>query len=158
MSKFLSLPQAVAQRAIYAQTGKTVVFTNGCFDLIHAGHITYLQQAKQEGDILILALNSDASIQRLKGPKRPIVPLEDRLIVLSALEMIDHLVVFEEDTPIETLKALTPDIHIKGGDYTKDRLPETPIIEAYGGTVMIKPFVDNRSSSALIQRICERYC
>ena len=157
MTKQLSLSAATDICNSYRKAGKKVVFTNGCFDILHAGHVTYLADAKSEGDILILGLNSDASIQRLKGPKRPIVPEADRVIVMSALQMIDHIVVFEDDTPEHTIATLKPDIHVKGGDYTVADLPESKIVQAYGGKVVIKSFLNNHSTSDIIQTIKERY-
>lgn len=137
----------------YRQQGRRVVFTNGCFDILHRGHITYLNRAKDLGDVLIVGVNSDASIRRLKGPTRPINSLEDRVQVLAALNCIDHIVPFEEDTPCGLVRAIRPDVFVKGGDYTRDRLPEAAIVESYGGVVQILPFVQDRSTTGIIERI-----
>jgi D-beta-D-heptose 7-phosphate kinase/D-beta-D-heptose 1-phosphate adenosyltransferase len=132
---------------------RRIVFTNGCFDILHRGHITYLSQAKALGDILVVGVNSDDSVRRLKGSSRPINSLADRMGVLAALHCVDHVIAFDEDTPCELVRAIRPDIFVKGGDYTLDRLPEASIVEAYGGSVRILPFVADRSTTDLIERI-----
>jgi D-beta-D-heptose 7-phosphate kinase/D-beta-D-heptose 1-phosphate adenosyltransferase len=142
-----------ARVEFYKQQGRRVVFTNGCFDILHRGHITYLNRAKVLGDVLILGVNSDDSIRRLKGPERPINTLEDRVQVLAALSCVDHLIAFDEDTPCELIRALKPDVFVKGGDYTRERLPEAPLVEALGGVVHILPYLQDRSTTGLIQKI-----
>lgn len=129
------------------------VFTNGCFDLVHRGHIDYLSRARDLGELLIVGLNSDASVHRLKGGIRPIVPWEDRATVLAGLSCVDYIIKFEEDTPIETLSILRPSIHVKGGDYKVEDLPERSIVEGYGGKIVILPFLEGRSTSNLIEKI-----
>lgn len=142
------------QEAQLIRKGQRLVFTNGVFDLLHAGHVRYLAQARALGDQLIVGVNSDASVRRLnKGPERPLNPAEDRVAVLEALRAVDGAVVFDEDTPIELIRLLEPEIHVKGGDYTKDQLPETAIVEAYGGRVEILPFLDGRSTTDLVRRL-----
>ncbi len=133
--------------------GARVVFTNGCFDILHRGHVTYLSAAKALGDILVVGVNSDAGIRRLKGPDRPINTLEDRVEVLAALSCVDHLIPFEEDTPERLIEALRPDVFVKGGDYTLDRLPEASLVQRLGGVVRILPFVADRSTTRIIERI-----
>ena len=133
--------------------GEKVVFTNGCFDIVHAGHIQYLTEAKALGGKLVLGLNSDASVSRLKGPERPINNQENRAIVLAAFYMIDIVVIFEEDTPIELIQTLKPDIHVKGGDYKPEELPEYPVIMEYGGKVKILSFKPGLSSSSIINKL-----
>lgn len=133
--------------------GKTVVFTNGCFDILHVGHIVYLQQARNMGDFLVVGLNSDSSVSALKGPSRPINSQEDRHCVLSALKMVDVVVVFNEGTPISLIKMLKPDIHVKGGDYTPETLPEYGVVTGYGGRVETVSFVPQKSTSRLIEVI-----
>jgi len=133
--------------------GRRVVFTNGCFDILHRGHITYLNRAKNPGDILVVGVNSDSSVQRLKGPDRPINSLEDRIKVLSALSCVDYLTAFDGDTASDLVRVVRPDVFVKGGDYTKDRLPEAPVVEGLGGIVRILPFLDNRSTTRIIERI-----
>ncbi|MEO0285493.1 MAG: D-glycero-beta-D-manno-heptose 1-phosphate adenylyltransferase [candidate division WOR-3 bacterium] len=135
------------------RTAKTIVFTNGCFDIIHRGHIEYLYFAKSQGDILVVAVNSDDSVKRIKGPERPINRLEDRMIVLSALEMVDFVVSFEEDTPYEIIKMIKPHIIVKGGDYRVEDVVGKEIVEAYGGRVVIAPFVEGFSTSGILRRV-----
>jgi D-beta-D-heptose 7-phosphate kinase/D-beta-D-heptose 1-phosphate adenosyltransferase len=137
----------------YRRRGQRIVFTNGCFDILHPGHVAYLQQAKMLGDVLIVGINSDASIRRLKGPDRPINALEDRLKVLAALSCIDHLVSFEEDTPHRLIETVRPDVFVKGGDYTREMLGEADLVEQLGGSVKILPFLDGRSTTGIISRI-----
>ena len=133
---------------------RPLVFTNGVFDLLHRGHVTYLEQAKGLGASLVVAVNSDASVRRLgKGPERPLNPLEDRLLVLEALSCVDHVVPFEEDTPEALIRIVRPDVFAKGGDYSRTTLPEAPLVEALGGSVRILPFVDDRSTTGLIARV-----
>ena len=133
--------------------GSRIVFTNGCFDILHRGHITYLNRAKALGDVLIVGVNSDASVARLKGPSRPINTLEDRVEVLAALSSVDHVVAFDEDTPEQLIETIKPDVFAKGGDYTIEMLPEASVVEANGGAVQILPFVEDRSTSGIIDRI-----
>lgn len=135
--------------------GKSIVFTNGCFDILHSGHVFYLQKAKQQGDILILGLNSDASVRRLKGEKRPINNEKDRAIVISELKSIDYVVIFEEDTPLEIISLIVPDILVKGGDYKKEDVVGKDIVENNGGEVVIIPFVDGKSTTNIINKINE---
>ena len=134
-----------------------IVFTNGCFDLLHAGHIAYLSEAKALGDLLIVGINSDASVQRLKGKNRPIQSQDDRLLLISALKSVDATILFDEDTPISLIQLIKPEIHVKGGDYIADQLPEYPIVKSYGGEVKILPFVPGKSSSHIVQKILETY-
>jgi glycerol-3-phosphate cytidylyltransferase len=137
------------------QQNKTIVTTNGCFDIIHAGHVRYLKQAKELGDVLIVCLNSDASVQRLKGPTRPLNHQDDRAEVMSALCSVDYVVIFEEDTPIDVLDKIKPDIHVKGGDYTEETLPETQVIKQGGGKIQFIPFVEGRSTTNIINKISQ---
>jgi D-beta-D-heptose 7-phosphate kinase / D-beta-D-heptose 1-phosphate adenosyltransferase len=133
--------------------GRRIVFTNGCFDVLHRGHVIYLSRAKALGDLLVVGVNSDEGIRRLKGPTRPLNCLDDRLEVLAALSCVDHLVAFDEDTPHELIRALRPDVFVKGGDYTRDRLPEAALVEELGGVVRILPYLEERSTTGLIERI-----
>ncbi len=137
--------------------GRTVVFTNGCFDLLHAGHVKYLQKARSLGDTLVLGLNSDASVHRLKGSRRPLIAEEERAHILAALDCIDYVTIFDEDTPLELISMLKPDILVKGGDYTADAVVGREIVEAYGGRVELVSFVDGKSTSTIIDRVLERY-
>ena len=133
--------------------GKKVVFTNGCFDILHVGHLRYLNEAKKQGDILIVGVNSDISVKQLKGPTRPINNEIDRAEMLSGLKAVDFTVIFDELTPIETLDKLKPSIHVKGGDYDKNTLPETPTVERHGGEVRILSFVEGKSTTNIVNKI-----
>jgi D-beta-D-heptose 7-phosphate kinase / D-beta-D-heptose 1-phosphate adenosyltransferase len=140
----------------YHEAGKRVVFTNGCFDILHSGHVAYLHYAKELGDVLIVGVNSDESIRRIKGERRPINPLVDRLHVLSGLAAVDHVIAFgeaEDDTPIRLIKAVRPHIFAKGGDYTIDQLPEAPTVEDAGGKIVFLPHVPAHSTTEIINRI-----
>lgn len=137
--------------------GKRIVFTNGCFDLLHIGHARYLQQARALGDFLIIGLNSDESVRRLKGPKRPLVPEKERAEMLAALECVDAVALFSENTPDALIRAIGPDIHVKGGDYRVEDLPEAKVVKALGGEVRILPLVAGRSTSEIVLRVLERY-
>jgi D-beta-D-heptose 7-phosphate kinase/D-beta-D-heptose 1-phosphate adenosyltransferase len=137
--------------------GKKIVFTNGCFDLLHAGHVKYLQKARSLGDLLVLGLNSDASVRRLKGEKRPLIGEDERAHILAALDCIDYVVLFDEDTPLELITVLKPHILAKGGDYTADGVVGKDVVEAYGGRVELVSFVDGKSTTNIIERILERY-
>ncbi|MDX2376729.1 D-glycero-beta-D-manno-heptose 1-phosphate adenylyltransferase [Microbacterium sp. LRZ72] len=152
-------PRAVGLEALRAalaeQSGRTVVFTNGCFDVLHLGHTTHLQQAKALGDVLVVALNDDDSVRRLKGPGRPINPLEDRARVLEALGCVDHVVVFSEDSPSRLLAELRPQIYAKGGDYTAEMLEETPVVRSYCGEVRILDFIPAHSTTEVVNRIAQ---
>jgi D-beta-D-heptose 7-phosphate kinase/D-beta-D-heptose 1-phosphate adenosyltransferase len=142
-----------AELAEHRRQERRIVFTNGCFDILHRGHVTYLRRARELGDVLVVGVNSDAGIRRLKGPARPINTLEDRLTVLSALRCVDYLVPFDEDTPHELIRLVRPHVFVKGGDYTRDRLPEAGLVEELGGVVRILPLVEDRSTTSLIDRI-----
>lgn len=137
----------------YRGQGKRIVFTNGCFDILHRGHITYLNKAKSLGDVLVVGINSDASVRRIKGEGRPINNLEDRMQVLSAMSCVDHLAAFDEDTPEELIRALEPHVFVKGGDYTMATLPEAGLVRELGGEVEILPYIEERSTTALIEKI-----
>ncbi len=136
--------------------GKKIVFTNGCFDILHAGHVTYLQQAKQLGDILIVALNDDASVKRLKGSGRPINTIEQRMAVLAGLSVVDWVVSFHDDTPERLLKLLQPDILVKGGDYTVDQVVGADVVRTYGGDIRVLGIIKNLSTTAIIDRAAQQ--
>lgn len=140
------------QLAALQTDGQRLVFTNGCFDILHRGHVEYLCRARSLGDALILGINSDESVKLLKGSNRPIQPLEDRIRILAGLFCVDFLIPFAEQTPESILSILKPDIHTKGGDYEPDALPEASIVKSYGGQVVILPFLEGRSSSRIIER------
>lgn len=135
---------------------KVVVFTNGCFDILHAGHVRYLQAAKRLGDVLVLGLNSDISVKGFKGPTRPINGQDDRAEVLAALEAVDYIVVFDELTAENLINVVQPNIYVKGGDYVVDSLPEAMIVRRYGGEIIFIPEVKGRSSTNIIKKIQEQ--
>jgi D-beta-D-heptose 7-phosphate kinase/D-beta-D-heptose 1-phosphate adenosyltransferase len=137
------------------RTGKRVVFTNGCFDILHRGHVDYLAQARELGDALIVGVNTDASVKRLKGPDRPIVQEDDRAAVLAALEVVNYVCLFDEDTPYELIRALVPDILVKGGDWSVENIVGKDIVEAAGGAVHTIQFLPNRSTTNIIQKIVQ---
>ncbi|MEU5911265.1 D-glycero-beta-D-manno-heptose 1-phosphate adenylyltransferase [Micromonospora sp. NPDC047527] len=137
----------------HRDAGRSVVFTNGCFDVLHRGHVRYLEQARALGDLLIVAVNSDGSVRRLKGPDRPVNPVEDRGALLAALSCVDHVVVFEEDSPAALIEAVRPDVYVKGGDYPPELVPEAPLVRRLGGQVRTLGYVPDRSTSAIIERI-----
>ena len=137
--------------------GKRIVFTNGCFDLLHLGHIRYLEKAKTLGDVLVVGLNSDRSVRGLKGPQRPILPEEERAEILSGLGCVDYIVIFDEATPLELISFLRPHILVKGGDWTKETTAGREMVEELGGEVVILPFVEGASTSSLIETILKRY-
>ncbi len=142
-------------RAGWRESGQKVVWTNGCFDLLHAGHVRSLRDAKALGDILVVGLNSDVSVRGNKGDARPIVNQDDRAEVIAALDMVDYVTIFDEPTPIEALGRLRPDIHCKGAEYADGSRPflERDTVEAYGGQIRFLPFHPGRSTTDLIQRI-----
>jgi D-beta-D-heptose 7-phosphate kinase/D-beta-D-heptose 1-phosphate adenosyltransferase len=152
--KILSLNELTSLRAQYRDEGKSVVLTNGCFDLLHAGHVKHLEHAAKLGDVLIVAVNSDAAVRRLKGTHRPVIPQSDRATLLAALACVNHVVVFEEDTPHEVLRRLTPDILCKGGDYCgREQVVGHEVVESYGGQVTVTSKVDNVSTSQILRSL-----
>ncbi|MGA0231643.1 MAG: D-glycero-beta-D-manno-heptose 1-phosphate adenylyltransferase [Saprospiraceae bacterium] len=153
MDKFLDTPALESLVDLMRTNKQSIVFTNGCFDLLHPGHIDYLQKAKTLGDVLIVALNSDDSVRQIKGESRPVNSLNDRMAMLAALECVDFVTSFQEDTPYNLIDAIKPDILVKGGDYTKDEIVGADIVEDNGGEVKILDFLPGYSSSDLIKRI-----
>ncbi len=133
--------------------GKTIVTTNGCFDILHAGHVRYLEQAKKFGDVLVVALNSDKSVKKIKGENRPINNENDRAEVLSALRSVDYVVLFDEESPINLLLKIKPDVHTKGADYTVETLPEAKDIINAGGRIEFISFVEGKSTTSIIERM-----
>lgn len=136
---------------------KKIVFTNGCFDLLHLGHIRYLQEAKNLGDCLIVGLNSDSSVRALKGEKRPLVPQQERAEIISSLSCVDYVVIFDELTPENLILSLKPHLQVKGGDYKIEEIPERKAVESYGGKVVIVPYVKGYSTTNLVEKILEQY-
>jgi D-beta-D-heptose 7-phosphate kinase/D-beta-D-heptose 1-phosphate adenosyltransferase len=136
---------------------KRIVFTNGCFDLLHVGHLRYLEKAKTLGDILVVGVNSDQSVRNLKGPKRPILPEKERAEILSGLECVDYITLFDEPTPLKLISLLQPHVLVKGGDWTKEDVVGKERVEELGGDVVILPFVKGSSTTNLIEGILKRY-
>ena len=149
----VNLEQLLVDVADARAQGERVVFTNGCFDILHAGHVGYLEQARRQGDRLIVAVNADASVTRLKGEGRPINPVERRMAVLAGLEAVDWVVPFAEDTPENLLRAVRPDVLVKGGDYAKETVVGWEIVEEYGGEVRVLSFLDDCSTTAIVEKI-----
>lgn len=155
--KTVSLSQAQEIRQQVKVAGKKVIFTNGVFDILHRGHVEYLQKARELGDLLIVGLNSDASVQRIKGPQRPLCIQEDRAVVLSALACVDHIVLFDEDTPQKLIEALIPDILVKGADYSVEQIVGAEVVLKNGGQVLPIDLTPGKSTSGLIKRIVAAY-
>lgn len=153
--KIISREQAVQQAAQWKTLGKKVTFTNGVFDILHPGHIFSLSEAAKEGDYLIVGLNADASVKRLKGDSRPVNNQDARAILLAALLMVDAVVIFEEDTPLELIRAILPDVIVKGGDYTPEQVAGGKEVIAAGGKVVINPILEGYSTTALIAKMKE---
>jgi D-beta-D-heptose 7-phosphate kinase/D-beta-D-heptose 1-phosphate adenosyltransferase len=153
LDKLMTLPTLSREIENRRQLGQRIAFTNGCFDILHAGHVEYLQAARARADLLVVALNSDASVRALKGPDRPINPLEARVRVLSSLQAVDFITVFDEPTPIEVIKALRPDVLVKGADYTKEEVVGAEVVESYGGQVFLAPLRPGYSTTGLLQKL-----
>jgi len=140
------------------RANKKIVFTNGCFDILHAGHADYLKKAKSFGDILVVGINSDASIRRIKGEKRPIIPQEMRAYLLDSLKPVDYVVIFEEDTPLHLIKAIRPDVLVKGADWDIDRIVGADFVLSYGGRVERIEFSFDISTTKIVEKILNLYC
>ena len=153
--KIYSLTGIVEKTNQWKKDGKKIVFTNGVFDLLHKGHIFSLTQAAKEGDVLVIGLNSDASVKRLKGESRPINAQDARALLLAALTMVDGVVIFEEDTPLKLITSILPDVLVKGGDYTVDEIAGAKEIIANGGKIVINPILDGFSTTAIIRAISQ---
>lgn len=158
MGRVLSLEEMRLERGRLRGEGQALVFTNGVFDILHRGHCDYLADARSLGDAMIVGLNSDASVRRIKGEKKPIVPEADRAAVLASLACVDYVVLFEEDTPQRLIATLLPDVLVKGGDYALDDIVGRGEVEAAGGRVLTIPLTEGRSSTNIIATILERYC
>ena len=157
MGRVVDLSELQKIRTSLRQQNKKVVFTNGCFDLIHRGHVEYLSKAKSLGDVLFVGLNSDDSVHRMKGNNRPIIPLEDRAVVVAHLSPVDYVCVFDDDTPLELISALIPDVLVKGADWEINHIVGRDIVEKAGGRVVTIEFLPNRSTSGIIKQILERF-
>jgi len=146
------LAEIVRQRR---ERGERCVFTNGCFDILHIGHVRYLQEARELGDFLVVAINSDASVRQLKGAPRPFVAQDERAEMLGALESVDYVTIYDELTAEEVIRLLRPEIYVKGGDYKPDAIVETPVVRSYGGQVVTVTFVQERSTTRLVERVMQ---
>ena len=152
-SKLMSRSAALEKVRFWQASGKKVVFSNGCFDILHAGHVEYLEAARKLGDVLLIGLNSDASVSRLKGSSRPICCEADRATVLSALHVVDALTIFDEDTPEELIGSLLPDILVKGADWAVELIAGAQAVLDHGGAVLTIPLLEGRSTSTIIEKI-----
>jgi rfaE bifunctional protein nucleotidyltransferase chain/domain len=152
-AKIVTLPELLLQLATLRD--KKVVFTNGCFDLVHQGHVDYLSKARDMGDILIIGLNSDASVKRLKGPSRPLIGHASRALLLAAFEFVDYVVFFDEDTPQQLIAAIQPDVLVKGGDYKIDNIVGHEIVQAKGGQVVTIDFLPGFSTTDIVSKISQ---
>lgn len=158
MNKILDKKNLQEKIDVLRREGKKIAFTNGCFDILHVGHVRYLREAKKTADILILALNSDSSVRSIKGEKRPLIPEEERAEILSSLEFIDFITVFPELTPLELINFLKPDIIIKGGDWDEDKIVGRDEVKKWGGRVVIIPEVEGKSTTNIVEKIKKVYC
>jgi len=152
-SSIVDRPQLIEAIAAAKKDGQRIVFCNGCFDVLHVGHVRYLEAAKALGDLLIVAINSDAQARRLKGENRPLMPQDQRAEIVSALDAVDFVTIFDEPTVADLLLALKPDVHAKGTDYTEDTVPERDVVRSYGGRVAIAGDPKDHSSSGLIDKV-----
>jgi rfaE bifunctional protein nucleotidyltransferase chain/domain len=150
---FLSLAEALRLRDRWREEGRRVAFTNGCFDLLHPGHVSLLEAARAEGDALIVAINSDASVREIKGPTRPVVPQQERAEVLLGLDAVDAVLVYDEPTPQRVIEELVPDVLVKGADWAIDRIVGRETVEAAGGRVVRVPLMEGRSTTSILERI-----
>ena len=155
--KIFTWDELAREVARLKEEGKRIVFTNGCFDLLHIGHARYLQQARELGDFLVIGLNSDESVRGLKGPSRPLIPEAERAEMLAALECVDAVALFPQQRPDDLIRVVRPHLHVKGGDYKKEDLPEAALVESLGGEVRVLPLVEGRSTSEIVLRVLERY-
>lgn len=158
VKKIMTLERLAARLAEVRNAGKKIVFTNGCFDIMHVGHVRYIAAARSEGDLLVVGLNSDASVRLIKGKKRPIVAQHHRAEVLASLWFVDHVVIFDEPDPLKTIEALKPDVLVKGEDWTEDDIIGADFVKSGGGRIVRVEYVEDTSTSKIIERIVERYC
>lgn len=152
-AKIVSRPEAAARVRAWRQAGRTVVFTNGCFDLLHLGHVDYLEQARHLGDVLIVGLNTDESVGRFKGPDRPIQDEQSRARILAALHFVDLVVLFNEDTPLDLISSVLPDILVKGNDYLAEDIVGADVVKQHGGSVKTIPLVPGYSTTKIVEKI-----
>lgn len=157
MNLVLNIDELIKVRNEYKTLNKKVVFTNGVFDILHAGHVDYLNKAKELGDVLIVAVNSDSSVKKIKGELRPIVPQNERAFIISQLKAVDYVTIFDEETPYEVIKKLIPDVLVKGADWSKDKIVGADIVEANGGKVETIEFVNFTSTTNIIKTVLEKF-
>lgn len=157
MGKIITMQEIEKIVADLKNQKKKIVTTNGAFDILHIGHVRALQQAKSFGDILIVGVNSDSSVKQYKSDKRPINNEKDRAELIAALECVDYVTIFSETTPIALLEVIKPDIHVKSGEYDPEKMPETPTVRKYGGQVKITPYIKGKSTTEIINKVCEVY-
>ena len=157
MGKILSLEQLQSEIDRLRQGGKKIAFTNGCFDILHVGHVRYLRDARRTGDVLILALNSDASVRAIKGEKRPLVPEMERADVVASLESVDYVTIFDELTPLELIESLRPDVIVKGGDWAEENVVGRESVRKWGGKVVIIPETEGASTTNIVEKIIKTY-
>lgn len=153
MGHFFSESSALLDKLVSVRKNKKIVFTNGCFDLLHIGHVKYLKEAKSKGDFLVVGINADASVKRLKGPTRPIQSETDRSEILAALEVVDATVIFTEDTPENLIKNIRPDVLVKGGDWKISQIVGGDFVQSYGGQVLSLMFIDGKSTTNIVSKI-----
>lgn len=158
ISKIKKLEEAKEVVYKLKNAGKKVVFTNGCFDIMHLGHVRYLNEAKKLGDFLIVAINSDSSVKRIKGEKRPIIDERSRAEIISALSFVDMVILFSEDTPYRLIKELQPDILVKGGDWREDQIVGADIVKKRGGKILTIPYLQGYSTTSIIEKIKNLFC
>ena len=156
--KIITREQLTDALAIHRQKGEQIAFTNGCFDLLHVGHARYLEIARSLGDLLVVGINSDQSVRGLKGEKRPLVPQEERAELLAHLACVDYVTIFDEERPDALIEIVQPAVHVKGGDYDPETLPEAQTVLKYGGRIEIVPLVAGRSTTNVIARVRELFC
>ncbi len=152
-NKLKNLPALLKEAARFKKSRKKIVFTNGCFDILHVGHVRYLSEAKKLGDALVVAINTDASVKKLKGPERPVTRQEDRAEVLGGLSSVDYVIFFGENTPEKVIHALRPDVLVKGGDWKVEQIAGGSFVKSYGGKVKSLPFYNGFSTTGLIEKI-----
>lgn len=157
MSKILNKGDLRQELERLRREGKRIAFTNGCFDILHVGHVRYLRDAKKTADVLVLALNSDASVRAIKGDRRPVVPQDERADVVAALESIDYVTIFDESTPLELIEYLRPDVLIKGGDWAEENVVGREAVKSWGGTVVIIPETEGASTTNIIGKVLKVY-
>ena len=157
MNKILDRNTLKNELDALGKKGKKIAFTNGCFDILHIGHVRYLREAKKTADILVLALNSDASVKKIKGEKRPLVPQNDRAEIMAALEFIDFVTIFDETTPLELINLLKPDVLIKGGDWAEDKVVGRDEIKKWGGKLTLIPEIKGKSTTSIVDKIKQLY-